>query len=701
MEAFRQGTWNKFFIKGINMGLGLPGYFPGDYPIKKGTYLKWFEQMADLGINTLRNYTVHPPSFYEALYQFNQSENKLYLLQGIWVELPRGDRFHDPAFSKYVEENIQNAVDVIYGNAFLPEKPGYAHGKYEYDISSYTIGFIWGREWESCAVKNFNELMAREIKDYKGDFLSIHKGTPFEIWIVKACDFLQAYEYEKYKTSHALSATNWPTLDPLSHPSESRYEEGLLWQGISVRTDVCNENEDSESFDAAKIKAEKGGGFFATYHVYPYYPDFMNNDYLDKDNTYLAYLQDLKNHHGNQPILVAEFGVPSSREGSHWHRDGWHHGGHNEIRQGEINGLLMKTLSEAGMAGGILFGLYDEWFKKNWLFINYYIPGGRKAFWFSSQDAEENYGLIAMYPGYPKKRVSLNGKKEEWKESRVLYQKKEGAMVFNFNDGFDKTRELRRLSVQHDEGFFYILLETGGKIDFTVAHYCIGLDTGSPSTGEFLLPFNTKIMSPVGLKFLIHLSGREKSRILACHSYDKYLNWPKEVRPEPSHQGSWVLMQNEVNKRRISKDGKRFFPPHVFSMSPLRFGSLERDIPYYDSLADFFFADNKVELRIPWGLINFTDPSSKMVLWMDKKSRTMKTDGIRTLAVSYKPLKNQVYAETTGRSSNITDSLPQSLSPSHIVNYSWSEWSTPVYHTYLKESYHKYKEFLSQIPEVS
>jgi hypothetical protein len=699
LEILSDGKWIRFFVKGINIGLGLPGYFPGEYPVKKGTYLKWFEQMAAIGINTLRNYTVHPPSFYEALCQFNQSGKRLYLFQGIWVELPEGNNFYDPAFDSYLRENIRNAVDVIYGNASLPEKPGYAQGRYEHDISSYTIGFIWGREWESCAVKNFNERRSREIRDFKGEFLSILEGTPFAIWIVKICDFLQSYEYEKYKTSHALSITNWPTLDPLHHPSESRYEEGLLWQGISVKTDICNENEDMESFDVAKIRVEKGGGFFATYHVYPYYPDFMNNDYLDKENTFLAYLKELKDHHGQQPLLVAEFGVPSCREVAHWHRDGWHHGGHNELRQGEINGLLMKTLHEAGMAGGILFSWYDEWFKKNWLFAEYYIPAANKPSWFNIQDAEENYGLLAMYPGYPSKKISLAGEKEEWKDSRVLYEKREGSMVFKFDDGFDKTRELQRLSVQHDEGFIYILIEMGEKIDFTNAHYAIGLDPCSPGVGEFLLPFNTRLISPIGLKFLIHLSGKEKSRILVCHSYDKYLNSPKGVKPAPSRQESWVLMQNEVNKRRISKDGKKFFPGHVFSMSHLKFGNLRRKSVAYDSLADFFFIDNRVELRIPWGLINFTDPSSKMVLWQDRQGQRIKTDGIRMMAISYRPAKNYLHAENTGLASNITDSLPQNLTANQILTYSWNEWNSPIYHTYLKESYYKYKEFLSQIPE--
>lgn len=701
IEIYNNKRWSRLFIKGMNLGLGLPGYFPGDYPIKKGTYLKWFEMMVELGINAVRIYTVHPPSFYEALYRFNESGKSLYLLQGIWTELPEDNNFNGREYIAHVRRDIKDAIDVLYGNTTLPERPGYADGRYDYDVSPYTIGFIFGRETESCAVKKFNELQSRKFRDYKGRFLSIHNGTPFEVWITEMCDFLQDYEYERYKASHPVSVTNWPTLDPLNHPSESTYEEGLISQGRMVRTDVCNENEDVESLDVTKIKAEKGGGFFATYHAYPYYPDFMNNDYLNEKNTYLAYLKALKKYHSNQPVLIAEFGVPSSREITHWHRDGWHHGGHNEVKQGEINEILMKSIYEAGMAGGILFSWFDEWFKRNWLFFPYEIPAERKPLWFNIQDAEQNYGLLAAYPGYPKRKVSLNGQKKDWINALTLYEKSRNSMIFRFNDGLDEARELRRVLAQHDEGFLYLLIETKGKIDFKKANYIIGLNTCSSEAGEFLVPLNINLLSPIGLNFLIHLAGIEKSRILTCQSYDKYLNiGRREIIPKISDQGAWVVMQNRTNERRISKDGKRFYPSYVFSMSNLRFGSLDSKNPYYDSLADFFFIDNRIEIRIPWGLINITDPSSKAVLWMDRDGRIKKTEGIKIIVISYKPEEGRLIAKNTGLKYNITDSLPEKLKPEDIKTYSWTEWDIPIYHTFPKESYYKYKETLSKIPEV-
>ncbi len=685
------GQWSKMFIMGINIGLGLPGHFPGEFPAGRTTYVKWLNQIADLGVNAVRIYTVHPPSFYEALCQVNESGKRLYLFQGIWAELPGKNDFYDDRYLAAIRENIRQAVDVVYGNADVEEMPGSASGAFRCDVSSWTAGFIFGREWESCAVKGFNESRGRKQEDFPGPFFSISRGTPFEVWITKACDFLGSYEFEKYGLSHPVSAVNWPTLDPLDHPSELLYSS----------SQVCSENEDMESLDFSKITARRGNGIFATYHAYPYYPDFINNEHADEENPYLAYLRDLKRHHGDQPVLIGEFGVPSSRDASHWQRNGWHHGGHSEAQQGEINGLLMKSIREARMAGGVLFSWFDEWFKRSWVFSPYEIPADRTPLWFSSQDAEKNYGLLAAYPGYPGKLVTLSGRSKEWSTGKTLYEKRGSGPLYKFNDGFDDSRSLVRLIAQHDEGFLYLLLVVKGTADFSQAHYLIGLDTCCSDAGEVLLPFQTKLFCPVGLKFVIHVAGESKSRILACKSYDKYLNVESgEIKPAASDQGEWVMMQNRTNYRRTSRDGSTFYPSRVFTMSNLKCGSLDPEDPRYNSTSDFSVHENMIELRIPWSLINMTDPSSRMVLWMDRNGKTKKTEGIKILAASYKPRQGSLCAADTGGTHNMTDTLPERMMRETIRQYTWEEYDTPVYHTYLKDSYKIYKEILSRIQET-
>ncbi len=693
IEINMESEWKRLFIKGINIGLGLPGYFPGEFAIGKATYLKWFELIHDAGFNAIRIYTIHPPCFYEALSEFNRSGGELYLFQGIWAELPEDNNFYDIEYMNSIWSEIKNAVDVINGNTKLLERPGKAYGEYRYNVSKYLIGYIFGMEWEACAVKGFNKLQENKKRDYTGEFLSLKDGEPFEVWITEICDLLLRYEYEKYGITHPVSTVNWPTLDPLIHPSESNYEDELRRQGIEIRTDICNENEDEVSLDVSKIKSKKGNGFFATYHVYPYYPDFMNNDYHDKEEPYLSYLIELKGHHKDQPVIIGEFGVPSSRDMAHWHVKGFHHGKHNEKEQGDIDIILMESIRSSDMAGGILFSLFDEWYKRNWL-SSKYIVVDRNHLWFNIQDPEQNYGIIGMYPGYPEKSISLSGKIEEWSDGTVLYEKDNSFLI---KDERNLSLALKRLIVKNDEGFIYLCIETMDKINLSENIYLIGIDTCSPQEGEFIIPYGLNITSPTGLKFLIEISGNDKSRILVTRHYDRKLNEDRGIiRPIESYQGEWAIIQHITNRRRLSKDGMRVFPSKVTTSGNLRFGSLDKGNRDYDSISDLYYSGNILELRIPWGILNFTDPSSHLVLWKEGDQIHKKTEGIRFLVISFKRDKDSLLFD---RDTGLIDSLPYPLKRANIKTYRWEGWNTPIYHSYLKDSYFILKDYLAGLRE--
>ena len=111
-------------------------------------------------------------------------------------------------------------------------------------------------------------------------------------------------------------------------------------------------------------------GSFASYHVYPNYPDFM---YLE--GTYEEYLRRLKRYHGHQPLLVAEFGVSTSRGIAHVTPSGLNHGGHDETEQGTLIADMLRSIRASGCAGGIVFEFMDEWFKGTWSVAPLELPG--------------------------------------------------------------------------------------------------------------------------------------------------------------------------------------------------------------------------------------------------------------------------------------------------------------------------------------
>ena len=77
-------TWTEIPIKGVNMGIAKPGHFPGESAITKEEYLRWFKLIAEMNVNTIRVYTLHPPAFYEALAEYNKKHtDKLYVFHGV------------------------------------------------------------------------------------------------------------------------------------------------------------------------------------------------------------------------------------------------------------------------------------------------------------------------------------------------------------------------------------------------------------------------------------------------------------------------------------------------------------------------------------------------------------------------------------------------------------------------------------------
>ena len=90
--------------------------------------------------------------------------------------------------------------------------------------------------------------------------------------------------------------------------------------------------------------------------------------YIDSDgkvNTYEAYLRDLKLAH-TIPIMISEFGVPTSRGVTHKNVMGYNQGGVDETEQGDMLADMYISIYDSGYAGAIAFSWQDEWFKRTW-----------------------------------------------------------------------------------------------------------------------------------------------------------------------------------------------------------------------------------------------------------------------------------------------------------------------------------------------
>ncbi|MFN3369416.1 MAG: tetratricopeptide repeat protein, partial [Thermus sp.] len=187
-----------------------------------------------------------------------------------------------PFLDRFLLEG-REVLDALHGNLSRPPRPGHAHGEYAADVSPWVMGLLVGREFEPYSVEAYNR---RHLgRTYRGRFLEASpEASPFEAYLAEVLDRLATYEWEAYGTVRPLSVSNWPTLDPLFHLTESTRSEEISIRrarGERIRDEDLREfNNDEVALDMTKIRPIPGSPVtvFANYHAYPYYPDFMNLD---------------------------------------------------------------------------------------------------------------------------------------------------------------------------------------------------------------------------------------------------------------------------------------------------------------------------------------------------------------------------------------------------------------------------------------
>ena len=136
----------------------------------------------------------------------------LWLVHGVWTELPPGNDFDDVQWKEDFRREMRRVADVVHGAAEIPARPGHAGGRYDTDVSRWTLGYIIGREWEPYAVKAHDGRAAAPAS-YHGRYLGLARGTPIDAWMAAECDYLLGYEVATYNALRLIAYTNWPTLE--------------------------------------------------------------------------------------------------------------------------------------------------------------------------------------------------------------------------------------------------------------------------------------------------------------------------------------------------------------------------------------------------------------------------------------------------------------------------------------------------------
>ena len=668
--------WEPFYVKGVNLGAALPGKFPSQFPTDDSTYARWLELIAAAHANAVRLYTILPPAFYRALSRWNEGhpDQALWLVHGVWAELPPGGDYDARGWKADFRREMRRVVDVVHGRALVAARAGHAWGRYDADVSDHVLAFVLGREWEPYSIRAYNRR-PHGRRTYQGRFLAVDRGTPADVWLAEQCDELLRYEWDVYDAQRPIAYTNWPPLDPLHHPTESsREEEQALRRrsGFPPNPRLKEYDNDVDALDAMLVRttAANVAGYFAAYHAYPYYPDFIDLDSTygaarsaEGPSHYFGYLLDLRRHHAGRPLLVAEYGVPSSRGVSHLQPEGMHHGGHDEREMAAIDVRLTREIREAGLAGGIVFAWLDEWFKHTWVTIDLELPAERTRLWHNVMDAEQNYGLLGEYAGPADATPEPGGDAGRWRALPVL--DRSDAVV---------------LRAGADPSYLYIVLDSAPSLDST--RYVVGIDTHAGAGGERRLPGVSR-SSDVGFEFALALNDTTDAQLLVAPGYNPYLvprrgRGPTALDPfyhwgatleRASTGGRWDSLFVTTNRWRIGRDGRTYAARGV-NRGRLRYGRAPAS-----SLADWYVDRDAglVEVRLAWGLLNVTDPSSHRVL-----RRIALPDHFEaTVSAGFRFAVAAVAR---------ADGAVRAWLPARTL-YAWPPWEEPVWHERVKPVY--------------
>lgn len=612
MMCGKDGT-EEFQIKGVEISASMPEHAASDFAPEKEDYLRWFSQIREMGANTIKAAGIMDDTFYDALYEFNTDCNEpLYLLQGILVQdavnYGAGDAYEEDYMGQLLNDGRQ-MVDVIHGNRLIMGNvPGKGSGWYTKDISKWVLGFLVGSEWSGDTVA-YTDHETTHGGSYEGKYFRTDAAAdPFEAMLARVMDEITSYESSKYKVQHLIGFANSPATDPLVYRDDyDKLQEKYAHSGKSGVT-YARQLDKICQIDAEHIHPTNlvKAGYFAAYSLYDFCDDFYKYlseeqtetvsdilDGIDTSGSYDGYVQFLGKYH-TMPVVCVGYGFTTAR--GVVSEKGFPI---TEKTQGERLVEIYEDLCAAGWSGAVINSWQDRWELKSWN-TAYAQDFTNNAMWHDIQTEAQGYGLMA----FSAERCVIDGVPDEWEEEDIVC----------VNDGLT-------LSAYADDKGLALLVQGNAVSDETALY--IPVDTtdksGSTSSQSPSLSFSRPA------DFLICIDGDQNSRILVQERYESVrANFLQEINGEnayiifPARDSNifrpvYMVMKNTAMVEYVDYTNREIKYLPTYETGKLRLGNGNPNAADYDSLTDFCYGEECVEIRIPWALLNVANPSDMYI----------------------------------------------------------------------------------------
>lgn len=590
-----------FIVKGVVVNGFLPGHLESDYAIDEEMYQTWFSQIQAMGANTIRVKSIMDDDFYNALYKFNkENENPLYLLQGLivsdYAQNNKQDAYAD-VFLKTLKQDAISAVDIIHGRKNIILNRANGQGFYRKDISEWVLGFVVGDSWHSDTVAYTNEH-AKSSAIFQGNYLATTKdANAFEALLAEVMDTVLTYESDKYDMQHLVTFSNEQLNDPFL------YDDNYALQTHKV----------------AHINAEHivtqdtlKSGYFASYRMQDVAKGMMGalidsdvkalkQKIQQKDET-LGYVQLLTQYH-TIPMIVGDYGYSTARGVDRQSLIEQNGKGLNEQQQGTQLVNAYQSYIKNGCQGAIINAWNDNWGYRTWN-TSYAKDVHRAYMWNDVQTNDSGYGLMAYEDGLYENQYHCDGVANEWSSNDLVQQENDVSLYMH-----------------GDVQYLYLMVKKEGITPKDIIYIPLDISdkSGTPRLEKPALQFDRDI------DFLLQIHGEGDTRLLVNERYNAMReNYGREVlsinpfekvpvKDASTLQAIHMVLtrSNIINDFANTPPQKRLTP--TFETGKLTIGNTNPNAKDFNSQADFCYGKNFVEVRIPWLLLNFSDPSKGLI----------------------------------------------------------------------------------------
>jgi hypothetical protein len=316
--------------------------------------------------------------------------------------------------------------------------------------------------------------------------------------------------------------------------------------------------------------------------------------------------------------MITEFGVPSSLGTAHNGPLGRGQGDHSERQAMDMDARMLEDIQEEGYAGGIVFEWIDEWFKLTWNTVDLELPSDRRQLWRNDLTNEEFFGVLAADPG-TKPVVVLDGKEDEWETN--------GSQAIAESRG--AVREVRAVK---DEQNLYVRLRLDQDDSWREHPVTIGLDVRQGSNGG--LPLHPGVFPEADVAVvvgpahaeLLQAAWWEPTRIRYGLGYGYIKVDPAKMK---EGSGTWVHPLQITNRPYTVPATGAEHPVELHDLGNLPIGNADPGSDDFDNRTLVAARGKVIELRLPWALLGYSDPSSLLLYLEHPKAATSTVKGGR------------------------------------------------------------------------